>query len=348
MADLQKRNSRLKHLKEIYFRLYMPSSIVQLTDTTDYDSISGKTSVRKYTIISKECSFTIGKTLRRDTFGIVKLARAAIGNTRLAVKIIHKGRAELEEYSQVVLFREIALMKMLSGHPNFVKLVSVVHNDNFTILAMEYTEGQTLLEYIKSKKHLDEMEAKRIFKDLVNGVAVCHSMGISIRSLSCKNLLLDNKQNVKISNFEHGFVQGFDTFDLFRGTPNSAPEVSIIEEYDYKAVDIWSLGVILYTMVMSPTREEQDWSKSPLLFPDKGSLSVECMNLIHRMMSISPEERPTILEVKEDQWVDNLRNVYFVNHQKESIIENESKSIALLTSTTKTVDSADSIGKYSE
>ncbi|XP_041325330.1 MAP/microtubule affinity-regulating kinase 4-like, partial [Pyrgilauda ruficollis] len=86
---------------------------------------------------------------------------------------------------------------------------------------------------------------------IVSAVHYCHQKNIVHRDLKAENLLLDADANIKIADF--GFSNEFSRgskLDTFCGSPPyAAPELFQGKKYDGPEVDIWSLGVILYTLV---------------------------------------------------------------------------------------------------
>jgi MAP/microtubule affinity-regulating kinase len=94
---------------------------------------------------------------------------------------------------------------------------------------MEYVGGPSLHGYLKSKpnRRLEEFDAKRIFKQILEGIKYCHSRCITHRDIKLENLLLDDNNNVKIIDF--GFstcIPNEKKIKMFCGTPSyMAPEI---------------------------------------------------------------------------------------------------------------------------
>ena len=290
------------YLHDLPSHIYL--RVVLQEPTIDSDNLPSF--VRRYTMVAKEMSFSVGKTLRCDTYAKVMLAYSTATNKKIAVKCIHKGYPELRSYIKYILPRETGLLKMLREHPNVVKFIGLVETEKYAILATEYVEGTNLLDYILLKRKLNEDEARTIFKELLKTVATCHSLGICIRGITCENVLLDNALNPKISNFEHAIVRGYDKVDIFKGTIYSPPEVFFSKENEPEPVDVWTLGVILYTMVTGvhpfAMGSALDCKEMCLSFPV--SLSTACCNIIRKMLHLSPMKRIKISELKRDGWLE--------------------------------------------
>ena len=89
--------------------------------------------------------------------------------------------------------REIKLMEKMK-HPNIIRLYEVIDTSKYVILVMEYVGGGSLHGYLKSKtnRRLDEQDAKRLFRQVLEGIKYCHSRCITHRDIKLENLLLDD------------------------------------------------------------------------------------------------------------------------------------------------------------
>ena len=98
--------------------------------------------------------------------------------------------------------REIKLMERMR-HKNIIQLYEIIDNSKYVILVMEYVGGGSLHGYLKSKsqRRLEEWDAKRIFRQIVEGIQYCHSKCITHRDIKLENLLLDQHNNIKIIDF---------------------------------------------------------------------------------------------------------------------------------------------------
>ena len=98
------------------------------------------------------------------------------------------------------LRKEIGIMKMVH-HEHLVAVQDVFATQKKIFIVLELVEGGELFDKIASEGRLSEGVARFYFKQLVEGLCYCHSLGICHRDLNPENLLLDAKGNLKISDF---------------------------------------------------------------------------------------------------------------------------------------------------
>ena len=116
---------------------------------------------------------------------------------------------------------------------------------------MEYVSGGELSDYIIAKKFLKEEEACRLFQQITDAIDYLGKSGIAHRDLKPENILLDENRNVKIIDF--GLSNTYALGELLKtacGSPcYAAPEMIAGKSYFGHGADIWSSGIILYTML---------------------------------------------------------------------------------------------------
>uniref|UniRef100_A0A8C0CZJ8 non-specific serine/threonine protein kinase n=1 Tax=Balaenoptera musculus TaxID=9771 RepID=A0A8C0CZJ8_BALMU len=252
--------------------------------------------------------FEILRTIGEGTFGKVKLARHILTGTQVAVKVIKKRR---QNFSSVqALFREVCSVKALN-HPNIVKLLGVIDTEETVFLVMEYLSGGDMYRYLKIHGRMTEAEARGPFQQLVSALQHCHQRGIVHRDLKPLNLLFHSNMNVRLTDF--GLSNKCDDtgqLDTICGTPPyAAPELLLGQSYSGPAVDVWSLGVVLYTMVTGSRpfvgKDFQELRKQILqgqyLIPPY--LSLEIRDLLQKMIALNPSDRGTLPDLMRHPWV---------------------------------------------
>ncbi|XP_028967601.1 serine/threonine-protein kinase MARK2 [Galendromus occidentalis] len=248
------------------------------------------------------------KTIGKGNFAKVKLARHQPTNREVAIKIIDK--TQLNHSSLQKLFREVRIMKMLS-HPNIVKLYQVIETEKTLYLVMEYAAGGEVFDYLVAHGRMKEKEARAKFRQIVSAVQYCHQKKIIHRDLKAENLLLDAEMNIKIADFgfSNEFVPG-QKLDTFCGSPPyAAPELFQGKKYDGPEVDVWSLGVILYTLVsgslpfdganLKELRERVLRGKYRIPF----YMSTDCESLLKKFLVLNPQKRATLETIMREKWM---------------------------------------------
>ncbi|XP_054913273.1 MAP/microtubule affinity-regulating kinase 3a isoform X8 [Poeciliopsis prolifica] len=255
-------------------------------------------------------NYRLLKTIGKGNFAKVKLARHILTGREVAIKIIDK--TQLNPNSLQKLFREVRIMKILN-HPNIVKLFEVIETERTLYLVMEYASGGEVFDYLVAHGRMKEKEARAKFRQIVSAVQYCHQKHIVHRDLKAENLLLDADMNIKIADF--GFSNEFtlgNKLDTFCGSPPyAAPELFQGKKYDGPEVDVWSLGVILYTLVsgslpfdgqnLKELRERVLRGKYRIPF----YMSTDCENLLKRFLVLNPTKRGTLEQIMKDRWINS-------------------------------------------
>ncbi|KAG7233571.1 hypothetical protein INR49_006846 [Caranx melampygus] len=275
-------------------------------------------------------NYRLLKTIGKGNFAKVKLARHVLTGREVAVKIIDK--TQLNPTSLQKLFREVRIMKILN-HPNIVKLFEVIETEKTLYLVMEYASGGEVFDYLVAHGRMKEKEARAKFRQIVSAVQYCHQKHIVHRDLKAENLLLDADMNIKIADF--GFSNEFTVggkLDTFCGSPPyAAPELFQGKKYDGPEVDVWSLGVILYTLVsgslpfdgqnLKELRERVLRGKYRIPF----YMSTDCENLLKRFLVLNPGRRGTLEQIMKDRWINAGYVMVGMGYSREEINDSLAK-----------------------
>ncbi|XP_071748751.1 calcium/calmodulin-dependent protein kinase kinase 1 [Lepeophtheirus salmonis] len=218
------------------------------------------------------------------------------------------------------VYREIATMKKLD-HPNVTKLVEVLDDpeDENMYMVFELLERGEILE-VPTDSPLTEEQAWLAFRDITLGLEYLHYQKIIHRDIKPSNLLRADNGSIKIADL--GVCNEFDGHDAFltntAGTPAFTPPESLShkpgdEPFSGKAADIWSMGVTLYSIVYGkvPFHDENILAlynkirTQPLVFDEDSDISIseELKDIIKRMLVKDPNERITLQELKQHDWV---------------------------------------------
>ena len=268
--------------------------------------------------------YKIGRSIGHGAFGKVNLALNILSGHIVAIKSFNKTK---NSYSKSQIKYEIKLLKKLRNYKNIVKIYETFETNKYFCIVMENIIGGNLLNCINKMTKLSENQAKNIFYQLITTLEYIHSLGIVHRDIKPDNILLDLNNNIKLCDFGVALQTNTENFYINDkvGTPAFvAPEILSNNYYDPFKTDIWSAGVVLYSILAGifPFRgnNEAELNKRILngKFPNI-DVSNDCMDLLKKILNVNPNERITIKEIKNHSWLNNNNNVIinlFTNAEK--------------------------------
>nr|XP_019932887.2 tribbles homolog 2-like [Aedes albopictus] len=203
----------------------------------------------------------------------------------------------------------------LDGHPHVNYLHKVIQGNNQTYLFFAPSQGD-LHSHVRVRKRLREPEARRLFRQMCEVVKTCHEQGIVLRDLKLRKFVFADSERtqLKLESLEDAVVLDDPSEDLLqdkRGCPAYvSPEIlKANTTYSGKAADMWSLGVILYTMLVGryPFNDSEHASlfakisRGQFTVPDCLSSKARCM--IRALLRREPEERIASDDVLYHPWL---------------------------------------------
>ncbi|KAK0733644.1 hypothetical protein B0T26DRAFT_30934 [Lasiosphaeria miniovina] len=287
----------------------------------------------------------LGKTLGEGTSARVRLARHRVSHKLVAIKIVAKSKAYLTQSGSLAnldqmdvrnptsksdgglprmplaIEREIAILKLIE-HPNIIKLHDIWENRAEIYLVTEYVEKGDMYDFMNWNGPLNEDEAMYYFRQIMSALEYCHSLNICHRDLKPENILLKADGQVKIADFRMAALQQDPAHQLKTacGSPHyAAPELLRHQPYKGSAVDIWSMGVILFAMLAGRLPFDE---KSLELMATKAvrgefemppGLTREAKDLIRRIIVTQPSHRITMKQmwrhalIKKYNYLDDLQ-----------------------------------------
>uniref|UniRef100_A0A8D8B343 SNF-related serine/threonine-protein kinase n=1 Tax=Culex pipiens TaxID=7175 RepID=A0A8D8B343_CULPI len=254
--------------------------------------------------------YDLEETLGSGHFAVVKLARHVFTGEKVAVKVIEK--TKLDEISRAHLFQEVRCMKLVQ-HPHVVRLYEVIDTQTKLYLILELGDGGDLYDYImRHDKGLSEHVAQEYFRQIVRAISYCHQLHVVHRDLKPENVVFFEKLGVvKLTDFgfSNKFCPGQKLETSCGSLAYSAPEILLGDSYDAPAVDVWSLGVILFMLVCGhpPFQEANDSETLTMIMDCKYTMpehvSEGCRRLISTMLVREPENRATLQQIAQDPWL---------------------------------------------
>ncbi|NXH76021.1 PASK kinase, partial [Hydrobates tethys] len=245
----------------------------------------------------------------KGSFGFVWTARGKKDHQEVVVKFIWKERVLedcwVDDPDLGRVTQEIAILLKLE-HPSIIKVLDVFENEHFFQLVMEkHGSGLDLFTFIDNQPNLDEPLASYIFRQLVSAVGYLHGRNILHRDIKDENIVIAEDFTIKLVDFGSAAYLGpGKLFYTFCGTIEyCSPEVLSGKPYHGPELEMWSLGVTLYTLVFgeNPFCELEEAMAAALNPPRPVSKGL--MNLIAGLLHPVPEQRTTLAMLVEDPWL---------------------------------------------
>ena len=223
-----------------------------------------------------------------------------------AAKVVAKSGL-VKSRAKQKLISEIKIHKSLH-HPQIVAFEHYFEDTENVYILLEMCQNQTLNELLKRRKRLTEIEVQCYIVQLIKALKYLHSHRVIHCDLKLGNLFLTEKMELKVGDF--GLATKLD-FEGERkrtvcGTPNYiAPEILDGKTGHSYEVDIWSLGVIIYTLIIGkPPFETRDVKTTykrikmnAYTFPENAIISEAAKNLIAQILVLDPSKRPTLDQI---------------------------------------------------
>ncbi|XP_014380590.1 ribosomal protein S6 kinase alpha-2 isoform X2 [Alligator sinensis] len=264
--------------------------------------------------------FTDGYEIKEDigvgSYSVCKRCVHKATEAEFAVKIIDKSKRDPSE--------EIEILLRYGQHPNIITLKDVYDDGKYVYLVMELMRGGELLDRILRQKCFSEREASAVLCTIAKTVDYLHSQGVVHRDLKPSNILYmdesGNPDSIRICDF--GFAKQLRAENGLLMTPCYtanfvAPEVLKRQGYD-AACDIWSLGILLYTMLagFTPFANGPDDTPEEILARigsgkyaltggNWDSVSDAAKDIVSKMLHVDPHQRLTAVQVLRHPWIVN-------------------------------------------
>lgn len=263
--------------------------------------------------------YVFGKTLGAGSFGVVRQARKLSTDENVAVKILLKKALHGNAVQLKMLYDELTILQKCH-HPNIVTFKDWFETaDKFYIVTQLATGGE-LFDRIITRGKFTEVDAVAILMQILKAVEYIHSMNIVHRDLKPENLIyVDKSDNSALVLADFGIAKELKSGDdlIFKAAGSLgyvAPEVLTSNGHG-KPCDVWSIGVITYTLLSGYSAfaadtvdgflDECTAHEHPVVFhkPYWDNISQEAKDFILRALDLDPETRPTATELLQDPWI---------------------------------------------
>ena len=323
--DISKQSQEDNLLKKIYSNRLHPPPIGIFSKDLDFNTKLNINTLIPVTINNKKI------ILGEGSFSIVQLYEDKKTKIKYALKKMDSKKVEKITKNKKLIDTEVNIHGRIS-HPNIIKLHNYFEYKHFCFLILEYASDGTLFDIIRSKRGLSELYAFYYFLQTLNAIYFLHLHSIVHRDLKPENLLINDNNIIKLCDFGWSVKLNDDKRTTFCGTVEyMAPEIIKKEKYD-EAIDVWSLGVLLYELVHSYSpfySEDLDIKKignnitnNNLKFKD--GLSKEYKNLVQRLLIKESEKRIKIEDIFQHPFITKYINMIYVQVNDKS--KNNSKN----------------------
>ncbi|EMR61549.1 hypothetical protein MGN70_005827 [Eutypa lata] len=260
----------------------------------------------------RKAKYRFGKTLGAGTYGIVREADGPSG--KVAIKIILKKNVKGNER---MVWDELDMLQRLK-HPHIVRFVDWFESRDKYYIVTELATGGELFDRICEQGKFTEKDASQTIRQVLDAVDYLHSKNVVHRDLKPENLLYLTKEadsNLILADF--GIAKMLDAKDEVLTTMAgsfgyAAPEVMLKKGHG-KAVDMWSMGVITYTLLCgySPFRSENlqdlidECSNAQIVFHERywRDVSDDAKDFILHLLQPTPEKRWGSQEALNHPWL---------------------------------------------
>ena len=257
----------------------------------------------------KITDFKVVKTLGKGTFGKVLLVKNAYTKKFYAMKILNK--SFVKRQGQVKHTKTERKILEIITHPFIMKLQYAFQSSENLYMLTDFMQGGELFYHLHNETRFSESKTKFYLCELVLALSHLHKNKIIYRDLKPENILLDNEGHIKLTDFGLSKIllkrksstncksdeieNCLKTFTMCGTSEYLAPEVVLGKGYD-KSVDWWSLGVLMYELLVGFTPFKENKKNVNICNYDKkitqcGVLSDNAYDLISLLLQRDPKKR---------------------------------------------------------
>ena len=270
--------------------------------------------------------------LGRGSFGCVYLVTHNTTKKKYALKVVNKHKLVQTYGNCQLIHNEIEIHSKLN-HPNIIRLYNVKETEEEINILLEYAENGNLYSLIQKEKGFSEHKAYKYFIQIVNAVYFLHQNNIIHRDIKPENILIGENNLLKLCDFGWAKELTVNNRSTFCGTVEyMAPEIVGSEKYDW-SVDVWSLGILLYELLMGHSPFKKKKAKNTminikardLVFDKDKKLSQDCINLIKRLLDVNPLNRLKLKDIFEHPFILNNSKLDKQKEKKKNLDDSDEK-----------------------
>ncbi|KAJ2079299.1 hypothetical protein H4R24_003876 [Coemansia sp. RSA 988] len=266
--------------------------------TTGVDGESGNRDTSSQPRVSVE-DFSVLHLIGKGGYGKVYLVRHKLTGKHYAMKVLRKASILLQRRQIGFTMTERTILSEVQ-HPFIVKLYYAFQSNSKLFLIMEYVAGGELFTHMANERIFSEDQATFYAAELVLAISHLHRLGIMFRDTKPENCLLNRNGHLVLTDFglSKTALGGDGRASTFCGTPAyMAPEIlNSSDSYDF-SVDWWSLGVLIYEMLIgsvpfkgkAPAQVAKNIAKMKVNYPNY--MTPDAQDLVRRLLRKTPAQR---------------------------------------------------------
>ncbi|AUL79864.3 hypothetical protein QJ857_gp0295 [Tupanvirus soda lake] len=252
----------------------------------------------------------------KGAYGEVFKASHRRTKDKVAIKVISKNtqRFRLKRFQ-----KERDIIKSFD-HPNIMGYIDCYEDDDYYYIVSEYIKHGELFNYVISN-NIPIKKCKKIFCQLLSAVEYCHGNLVAHRDIKLENIMISDVKNFTIKLIDFGFATKLNLHSMHKkkcGSPEyAAPELLYSDKYNPFKSDIWSLGVVLFSLVTGSFPFPSPITKRPYTYDTatkqysviqycKSAITDPLLNDLLSKIFVLPENRISIHEIKNHLWLNGF------------------------------------------
>ncbi|XP_028163813.1 testis-specific serine/threonine-protein kinase 3-like isoform X1 [Ostrinia nubilalis] len=288
-------------------------------------------------VVLQEKGFILEKIIGEGSYAKVYKATHMVDETRhsvLACKVIDTAQAP-RDYLTKFLPRELDVLIRIN-HPHVVHVSNIFQRRAKYFIFLRFAENGDLLDFLTQNGPVPENQSRLWMRQIISGIYYIHTLNIAHRDLKCENILITANYNVKITDFGFARIVRQRDRDVLSETycgslSYAAPEVLKGVPYLPKMADMWSIGIILYTMLnkalpfnetsVKKLYEKQVMRKWRFRTSVVNQLSTECKQQVTALMEPEAKARPTAGSIFSGPWISMDPRLTKLTFLEESLLK---------------------------
>lgn len=257
--------------------------------------------------------YQVKKLIGKGCFSTVYLAIHKMSHRLVSIKAINKQKYTMEGISDR-LHQESSLLKQID-HPFIISLYEIIEDSSNLYLIMENLDNGSLSDFIRKNGPLNDNDTQKVFLQLISAVSYLHNtLHIVHRDIKTENIMIDSNMNIRLIDF--GFARFVSLPNQFMTTncgsfAYASPELISRQPYT-SASDIWSLGIVIYTITTGflPFVADNYPKYSELILKSEpkypSTMNPQLVDLISKMLNKNPKTRITIDEIIQHPFLNKM------------------------------------------